>query len=1704
MNKFIMIVLSIVMLFSLAIGVGCDCDGGESTGGGNNLTPIEKTATVSLDKSSEKLIVGDYLTVVAYTNKVLDEDVTFESENESVATVSSRGQIEAVSAGTTNIVAKYGDATAKCSITVEWDNSYPVLIDIDGLEPSYVVFKNSSYEFRPAIKYRGRIYEDAEFTFVSTNEDVATFEGNVLKANDVLGVANCYVEASWRGFDVSTAPLLRGDFSVKIKNEAYISLKDTSEDFIELYTRTEFEGETYVNSGTIIPEFFAEGEKIDGVEFTTVILDDSLASYDGTTVTAKKFGETKIEISCEYEGEKYVKSIDIEIERPIADYEKEILKFSSDIGTFKDANLQSKTIVEEIYGSNDVTIIEAFQEYTRLTIDNNKILGVSGAKDDVYHTVITIGTDTEIYNVGLEVYGLYITEMADFNYFATQPSYNNYYYLANDIDATGFEFETNSNESGTGLTGIFEGNGYVISNITTKSKGLFGIVNGGTVQNVAFTNAILTGYYPCLIAHVERSSAKIKNVYVEVDSVAVRGACLFQQTLSASATHENVVVVYGISQDGVRSVMSQSGNSANISTFAPNRATVYKDTTLKNCFSISYAPVGCSSPNGNDFSWTSHMMAENQVVLGDVDENGDIPLTGVTDWDKELLAKTTPTDVLKTRASATATPEVSTGTDVLKGIKAYGTFEDLANDKANNQAILASFDNNYWTIVDGIPYWNRLYVEDLKIVLRTNDNEIFDGVTLTDNQTELTISLEDGSQSYTSISVEVPDCFELNGRTIKLKEMPVKPRYEEIVISGFINNVEVEKVLTMFVTPLGTDVEESIAYSLDDKELDFELLNSVLDLEGEDAISKDNIDFYYIGGDTQEHTGDLILPVKVAYDRQSVETVELTIIVNGKLYSLKTVVPYTKIINEAEDLKYFTLTKANALNKVDGYFIVTKDIDASELVFDDHQLLSNAVYPGSTDVGFVGVFDGQGHVISNITTKSNGIFGNVMSAIIKNVAFTNVKTTGYYPALFAHNSNRGKDENGSFTNIETELIDVYVQVDSIAKNSGLLFNNQVSPTSRFKNVVVEFLSFDDNENSTEMGWIKNGNKFSTFGPIVFDFFNETANYKSIYTNCYSISKAPFDVNSDSAKVKHYHFGENQVEYTQDPETGKVLTAVAKDPFVTQVLGYQGLQLTPANVALGLKAYDTYADMVADKANNTEWLETFNSDVWTVVNGVPYWKALYKESVELIVKDGEEVVTDYVLGNLDSKLSITLKDKGSVIEGATITASSDEIVVEGNVIRLKNKPLSTASYEVTVSATVNGITITKTITVSVIPTGIIVNAPINYSADDKALDFDAINTELGLEGDSALSQDDIVSYTLGSDTEVKTGELIVPVLFKDGSYGNDKIVEPQTVRFVIGEDSYEIRNVYAYTKVIDEAEDFNYFALTADVSALGIEGYFVLANDIDMTGFVQNTHAFVTEQTYPGGSDIGFHGVFDGKGHVVSNLDAQSNGIFGNATAPVIKNVAFTNVSIGGNYPTLFVHNIKRDGWIDGKGYTKEALFENVYIEVTEVRVTSGRANVLVNNSFYVGCKVRNVVVEMSLDETTLALVNSDTLKLGSMGGNASVMNATLMFENTYSISQAPLYSVGATPYFGENQVEITERNKNGIYIDAIGQVLDDNVKAVLTAKGLTVDKKYFAPRVKAYANRDAMKLDAEVNATSLATFNSNYWTIVDGVPVWNF
>ncbi len=113
-----------------------------------------------------------------------------------------------------------------------------------------------------------------------------------------------------------------------------------------------------------------------------------------------------------------------------------------------------------------------------------------------------------------------------------------------------------------------------------------------------------------------------------------------------------------------------------------------------------------------------------------------------------------------------------------------------------------------------------------------------------------------------------------------------------------------------------------------------------------------------------------------------------------------TVTMFTKIITSYEDL---VSIKANQVNGVlDGYYILANDIDAAGkdpiclIDFNDH--INNKANSG---VGFVGIFDGRGHTISNLTVKNGGyakvggLFGQILNpAIVRNVAFVDMSTDG--------------------------------------------------------------------------------------------------------------------------------------------------------------------------------------------------------------------------------------------------------------------------------------------------------------------------------------------------------------------------------------------------------------------------------------------------------------------------------------------------------------------------------------------------------------------------------------------------------------------------------------------------------------------------------------------------------------------------------------
>lgn len=152
---------------------------------------------------------------------------------------------------------------------------------------------------------------------------------------------------------------------------------------------------------------------------------------------------------------------------------------------------------------------------------------------------------------------------------------------------------------------------------------------------------------------------------------------------------------------------------------------------------------------------------------------------------------------------------------------------------------------------------------------------------------------------------------------------------------------------------------------------------------------------------------------------------------------------------------------------------------------------------------------------------------------------------------------------------------------------------------------------------------------------------------------------------------------------------------------------------------------------------------------------------------------------------------------------------------------------------------------------------------------------------------------------------KNGEVVFDVYSKSGE--RNWIVLGTTY-------GVKISSVVA-DRVITKADDLQVFD---ELGSQLVKGYFVLGNNIDASGFVPSTHSWASTS-----GQYGFDGTFNGMGYTIDNLSPISGGLFGSITyAATVKNVAFTNVILKNNSPTL--------------AHTGFGTVENVFIHVKEV------------------------------------------------------------------------------------------------------------------------------------------------------------------------
>ena len=105
--------------------------------------------------------------------------------------------------------------------------------------------------------------------------------------------------------------------------------------------------------------------------------------------------------------------------------------------------------------------------------------------------------ETDSSSVEIGDWMIAITTTQEFYDFATKTDSvsGDRYYLANDLDFTGFTWELDATNNDVVFKGVLDGDGYTISNLTMytdsstyKFFGIFPIINGGTVKNLGLDN----------------------------------------------------------------------------------------------------------------------------------------------------------------------------------------------------------------------------------------------------------------------------------------------------------------------------------------------------------------------------------------------------------------------------------------------------------------------------------------------------------------------------------------------------------------------------------------------------------------------------------------------------------------------------------------------------------------------------------------------------------------------------------------------------------------------------------------------------------------------------------------------------------------------------------------------------------------------------------------------------------------------------------------------------------------------------------------------------------------------------------------------------------------------------------------------------------------------------------------------------------------
>lgn len=463
----------------------------------------ESKTSVTLDKTALAIERFDTATITA-TVEGRTGEVVWSSDNEGVATVSG-GVVTAVAAGVATITAKVGDASATCAVTVTDSGYFPVL---NTGKSELSLIESATYTLTPSVTFRGNGVT-ASFTYEVADSAVATVSDAGVITAVKAGTTTVTVRSSYVGYS------LEETVTVKVMENSSITLSDSS---VSLAT-SKPDGTDYLTTKTVTADVVDKGADGDAGNIVWSTGSDTVATVSGGVITA--VGEGTTTVTATYvttSGKTITATVAVEVIIPVVKYDG---SFDWDLGVSPKVQLD----VNAIAGKTSDSVVRVEVDGTAVTssvVDDKKIKldGVTFGEKSVVVYFADIAYDVKV--VAASKIITTKAELENLKSYATQVStgvWDGYFVIDNDIDMAGGHFSNiqgwmNAANGTYGFKGTIDGQGHIISNVVSgdETQNLVGyLLADGTVKNIGFVNATLTGKSPTLVAF--RSYGTIENVF---------------------------------------------------------------------------------------------------------------------------------------------------------------------------------------------------------------------------------------------------------------------------------------------------------------------------------------------------------------------------------------------------------------------------------------------------------------------------------------------------------------------------------------------------------------------------------------------------------------------------------------------------------------------------------------------------------------------------------------------------------------------------------------------------------------------------------------------------------------------------------------------------------------------------------------------------------------------------------------------------------------------------------------------------------------------------------------------------------------------------------------------------------------------------------------------------------------------------------------